>query len=188
MEHDVGAVGTTVRLRPVTLADAALILELRTDEDLGRHLHATPPSLAAQEEWIARYLTRPDDWYFVVESSDGTPEGTLGIYDVTADRGAAEWGRWVLRRGSMAAVESAALVYEVGFGQLGFDLIWCRTRAANAKVVSFHASFGLELIGTEPDPLDGQPMTRQQLTRTRWLELGPDIARRVAMAARFAGR
>src|ERR1039457_4516855 len=47
-------------------------------------------------------------------------------------------GRWILRRGSLAAAESALLVYTIAFEDLALDRVYCRTVSANRAVVSFH--------------------------------------------------
>src|SRR5262249_23599995 len=114
MRHDLRLDGPAFRLRPVTLDDAELIVALRTDPRLSQYIHRTSPDVGAQRDWLERYFARPDDYYFIVERRrDGVAEGTLGIYDLAGapDARRAEWGRWVLRHGSLAAPESAWLVY-----------------------------------------------------------------------------
>ena len=97
-----------------------------------------------QRAWIETYFALPDDYYFVVERmSDRKAEGLVGIYDFDRATASAEWGRFVVRPGSRAAVEAALLVYRCGFETLGLDRMVCRTLAANEKVVAFHDSCGL---------------------------------------------
>jgi RimJ/RimL family protein N-acetyltransferase len=123
MRHDLRLAGFRFGLRPVARGDAAFIVSLRTDPELGRYLHATSPRVEDQEAWIAAYEARPGDYYFVVEDlKDRAPVGTIGIYDVDAEApGGAEWGRWLIRPGSVAAVESALLMYRMAFEQLGLQ-------------------------------------------------------------------
>lgn len=130
-------------MRPLELADAAFILKLRLDPNLNRFIHRTSARLADQETWLRRYLGRGGDWYFVVvDKRTGEREGTIGIYDHEEHANVAEWGRWIIRPGSLASIESAILIYRVAFERLGLNALYCRTVAENAAVVSFHDSSG----------------------------------------------
>jgi len=143
MRHDIVMEGAGFRLRPVGDADAPLLLALRTDTDLNRYLHPTPPSLHSQLEWLAAYYERPGDYYFVVERrSDDNAEGVIALYDLDASRTMMEWGRWILKRQSLAAIESASLIYRCAFERLNLSEVYCRTVAANTQVVAFHDSCG----------------------------------------------
>lgn len=152
MEHSIRVTCARYRLRPVTLEDAAFIVELRSDPLLNRYLHEISPRVEDQVAWLERYFARPDDYYFIVEDADsGERQGTIGIYDVETKVASAEWGRWILKHGSMAALESAWLVYEAGFAQLGLAILSSRTLVENPRVVSFHESFGASRIGILKD-------------------------------------
>lgn len=141
MRHDLVVEGLGFRLRPVTDADAALLLALRSDPELGRFLHPTPPALDSQLSWLSTYYERPGDYYFVVERRvDGHAEGVIALYDLGDVPSAAEWGRWILRRESLAAIESAALIYRCAFEHFGLGEVYCRTVAENVRVVGFHDS------------------------------------------------
>lgn len=137
--------GKAFRLRPVEMRDAAFIVWLRVQENLSRYVNPISGNLEDQERWIANYLARDNDYYFIIERiTDGRQEGAISLYDVHAEgEGTAEWGRWVLRPGSLAAVESALLIYRYAFEVLGLKKTHCRTVAANTRVVSFHDSCGI---------------------------------------------
>ena len=190
MRHDVALEGFAFRLRPVEVGDAAGIVELRRDPDRSRFIHETPPSVEAQVRWLEDYFGRDGDYYWAVERlSDGRTEGFLGLYDVDGDR--AEWGRWVLRPGSLAAAESAWLVHEAGFGRLGLDTLITRTLADNQPVVSFHARYGAETVGTLPGYARIGDVVHDAveacMTRAQWATAGPRlgaIAQRTASLAR----
>lgn len=187
MRHDLHLTGHAFALRPVAVADAAFIVEVRAQG--GRFLNRGAATVAEQRKWIELYFARPGDCYFVVESRrDATPEGLVGIYDIDPQARAAEWGRWVLRPGSPAAVESALLVYRCAFGPLALERVVCRTLADNTRVVAFHDSCGL---ARAPAPItitqDGQPRAAVEhaLDRAGWpaVEARLDrLAQRVAVA------
>lgn len=150
MRHNVSAACILYRLRPVTLDDAAFIVKIRTDPELSRYLHEISPRVEDQVDWLERYFERPGEYYFIVEDAhSGEPQGTIGIYDV--ENGSAEWGRWILKRGSMAALESIWLIFEVGFTQLHLSHIYSRTLLENPKVVSLHDRFGASRVGVLKD-------------------------------------
>jgi RimJ/RimL family protein N-acetyltransferase len=165
--------GAAFRLRPVHEADSEFIVRLRTDPRVNQYIHVTSRDVAAQRRWLAEYYEREDDYYFIVERrKDGRPEGTIGIPFIDHEAKQAEWGRWILSYGSIAAVESARLIYMVGFDVLGLDLLYCRTLAANEKVLSFHASCGClthrrieNHIGSDGQTQD---MVEQRMPRQVW--------------------
>ncbi len=188
MQHDLEIDGSAFRLRPVRLEDAAFIVELRSDPERGRYLHKGAPDAGSQETWLRTYLRTPGDCYFVIENrSSGTREGTAGIYNIHAGRRDAEWGRWILRRGSLAALESACLVYRAGFEMLGLESMYCRTIAENAAALAFHDSFGVERIRRLPRYFerDGRHLDaiEGRLTRSRWRALRESAERKAARAA-----
>ena len=143
VRHSISLTCLRYRLRPVRIEDASFIVALRMDPLLNRFVHEISPLVEDQIAWLERYFLRPDDYYFIVEDADtGQPQGTIGVYDVAQNASAAEWGRWILKRGSMAALESAWLIYEAGFSKLHLASLFSRTLVDNPQVVSFHDSFG----------------------------------------------
>ena len=180
--------GYGFRLRPITQDDAAFVVELRTQLADTRYLHPISPDVEAQRQWIARYEQRAGDYYFIVEyEKDGAPEGTIGIYD--EHDGAAEWGRWILRRNSLAAPASVALIYQYAFEKLGLQRLYCRTVAENKSVVSFHASTGLATSQPMMEKLFtlggvAYDAVEQEVTSVTW----PAVAKRLAMHAGFIAK
>ena len=146
MRHDIDCVGHRYSLRPVEIADAEFIVGIRTDPGLSRYINSTSPRVSDQVVWLNKYFDRLGDWYFVIiDNRNGQREGLVGIYEFNRTLRVAEWGRWVLRPGSLAAVESAALTYRTAFDRLKLEEIYCRTVADNKAVVSFHNSSGARL-------------------------------------------
>lgn len=190
MRHEVRRDGFAFRLRPVEIADAADIVTLRRDPDRSRFIHETAPSVGTQIRWLEDYFRRDGDYYWAVERlSDGRTEGFLGVYDVQGDH--AEWGRWVLRPGSLAAAESAWLVHEAGFGELGLSSLISRTLTANQAVVSFHARYGAETVRTLPGHARIGDVVHDaveaRMTCAQWATAGPllrAVAERTATLAR----
>ena len=147
MRHNISLTCLRFRLRPVTLEDAPFIVQLRKDPLLNRFLHEISGSVEDQATWIERYFERSGDYYFMVEDAhSGEAHGTIGLYEMADDASEVLFGRWIIRRGSMAALESAWLIYEVGFTLLGVGSIYTLALAQNLPVISFHDSFGASRI------------------------------------------
>lgn len=191
MRHDVALEGPAFRLRPVSTDDAAAILELRTDPDRARYIHAGAATVEAQTRWLEEYLERPGDLYWAVERrSDGAVEGFVGLYDVVGVT--AEWGRWVLRAGSLAAPESAWLVHEVGFGALDLECLLTRTLAENRPVVAFHERYGAEVLRTIPAYAEvggvAYDAVEARMTRAGWTTAGSRLREMADRAAALVRR
>ena len=144
MHHNLVLDGRIFRLRPVELSDATFIAGLRSAEEIRlKYVHKVDKDPLKQVEWLKAYFNRPSDYYWIIERKDsGLAEGTIALYNFNENEKTAEWGRWVLRSGSLGAVESSLLVYCAAFEELQLDSIYCLTVAANRPVISFHNSSG----------------------------------------------
>ena len=190
MNHDLVLEGPAYRLRPVTIDDAEFITKLRSDPIRGQFLHRTSGRVQDQLEWIKKYLDRDSEYYFIIESRrDRRREGTIGIYNVNKECCSAEWGRWIIREGSMAAIESVLLIYRLAMDRLSLNHIYSRTVVENEKVVSFHKACGLETATYLSSHFKFGESTKdaieQRLTRALW---GDVHERLTKMAERLARR
>ena len=157
------------------MEDAEFIVGVRTDEGRNSFIHRTSPVLQSQQRWLDAYFVKEGDYYFVVETLTGEPQGVIGLYDCNERE--AEWGRWILRKGSLAALESAMLIYEIGFASLGLEEVYCRTAAANKAVLSLHDSMNVARVALHERLFD-LPQGRcdaveHRLTRGEWAKLKP---------------
>ena len=135
----------TVRLRLVQESDAEFILKLRLDSRYQQFLSPVSPDVDAQKRWIRNYKVHEAEgqqFYFMIERNDGIPCGTVRVYDLQADSFC--WGSWILNENKTrtAALESAFLVYQFGFGDLGFKKSRFDVLKENTAVVSFHQKMG----------------------------------------------
>ena len=140
MNHKIQVNGYYYKLRPIRINDASFIIETRLeDKERNQYINQISDDLSLQVDWLNRYFEREGDYYFVVENKfTQKPEGLIAIYNVEDNK--AEWGRWVLQKGSMAAIESVDLIYKAAFDFLKLDELYCRTIEDNTPVVSFHDS------------------------------------------------
>lgn len=140
MNHNITIDGISYRIRPVRISDAKFIIDTRlADAERNQFINKISDDLESQKEWIKKYLEQDNDYYFVVENLlSGEPEGLIGVYDIKNGRG--EWGRWVVKKSSLAAVESVDLLFKAAFEYIGLSEVYCRTITDNQAVVSFHDS------------------------------------------------
>lgn len=134
--------------------DAEFILSLRLDSRYNLYISDVSPNVEDQRAWLRNYKNDESlgkQYYFIIEKLDGTPCGTVRIYDLRNDSFC--WGSWILndKKTRYSAVESALLVYEFGFDKLGFDKSHFEVDKRNEKVVSFHEKFGATKVGEDPN-------------------------------------
>jgi len=138
--------GRTINFRNAQIDDAAFILKLRTDPQLNIYLNRTNPDLNEQKLWIKNCQENTGQYYFIIEDKEQESVGTVRLYDFKADSFC--WGSWIIQPNSprKAAIESALLVYELGFYELGFQKSHFDVRKENAKVIEFHKRYGAKII------------------------------------------
>lgn len=190
MQHDLHREGFGYRLRPVRIDDAAFIVELRSEKDRSRFLHPVSPRVEEQEDWIRQYLAREGDYYFVVEDADtGRPEGTISVYDVSAEKKCGEVGRWIIRPHSGASYASLVLAWQVAFEALRLESFYSRTLVDNTKVNTIVRFLGLTNRGILPEKVELggvlYDMVEYGMTRTTWFERKDDLWTKVASLTRL---
>lgn len=133
--------GHALALRDAQVADAAFIHAQRVHPRNAAQLSATSPQLADQVAWMQRYVLDTRQAYFVIESLDGRPLGTVRLYD--ARDASFCWGSWILSEHAAptAAMESALLVYRYALDTLGFAQSHFQVNRGNLSVQRFHEQF-----------------------------------------------
>lgn len=138
--------GKYINLREITVDDAQFVLDLRCDEKKSRFLHKTENNLQKQIDYIKRYLTLDNEWYFIIEDKNHKPLGTVRIYDVEGEKYTG--GSWLMIDGASAqqTVEGDFLMKEYSFDVLGFKKNCFDVRKENKKVVRFHKLCGAKIV------------------------------------------
>ncbi len=149
MDHQFRAEGFGLRLRPVALGDAAFIVWVRNLEHVRGRIGDSAVDVPEQEAWLRKYLDRPGDYYFLIETKGGLPVGTYGFSDLRG--GSAESGRWVVRPEVPAAIPSAILCLDLAFEQLQLKFLRVRTVSTNTTVLSLNRKFGMRQTHVEKD-------------------------------------
>lgn len=144
MKHNYKLSESIFQMRPINNNDAEFTLMLRNDSNLNHYLNKTSNKISDQIAWLENYYKKNDDFYFVIERiKNKRQEGLIALYDIDFKNNTAEWGRWILRTESMAAIESALMIYKFAFEELKLEKIYSRTVSLNKKIVSFHDSCGI---------------------------------------------
>ncbi|UQB42409.1 GNAT family N-acetyltransferase [Thiomicrospira microaerophila] len=144
--------GKSINLRLAALSDAEFILALRTQTDKTRHLNPVENNLKNQQQWLKAYQLRQQaglEYYFIIESQQHEPLGLVRVYDLQPESFC--WGSWLIKDGApqTTAIQSALLIYEFGFQQLGYKKAHFDVRKANQRVIAFHQRFGARIIGED---------------------------------------
>lgn len=142
----------SIRMRFVEEKDAEFILTLRLDPKYNSYISKVNDDVVEQRAWISKYKlleNNKSEFYFIIERLDGTPCGTVRVYDLTQDSFC--WGSWILNENKTrySAIESAMLVYEFGFAYLGFKKSHFDVMKENQSVINFHKKFGAEIVGED---------------------------------------
>ncbi|MGC3940418.1 GNAT family N-acetyltransferase [Roseobacter sp. EG26] len=138
--------GIKLSLRLAVPKDAAYIHALRVDPRYNTHLSVVAGTVADQHAWLERYKNREAaglEYYYLIERcADATPCGLVRLYDITAEQ--FTWGSWILdqNKPAKAALESAVLVYKIGFDCLGLRVSKFDVRKDNERTLAFHRRFG----------------------------------------------
>lgn len=184
MRHKLHAEGFGVRLRPVQISDAAFIVWLRNQDYVKGRVGDSASDVAGQQKWLENYFECEGDYYFVIETLEGVPLGTSGLYGIAGKH--AEWGRYIIRPEVQGAVPSAILIFDIAFERLGLRELLARCVSTNLTVHSLIKKYGFRQTETifASQTIGGQPvnMIHFNLKAGNW----PRCRRRLLPLAEFA--
>lgn len=139
-DFEISKYGVTARL--VNEGDAEFITRLRSDERLGRYIHASNGDVEAQRNWIREYKKREQEGieYYFVYSTNNVPYGLSRIYNIDWLRLSFTSGSWLCERGTpmMESLLTLAIANEIAYDILGLKVNLFDVRKDNVKVVKFH--------------------------------------------------
>lgn len=144
--------GKFLRLRLIVPEDAPFIHGLRTNPAYNTYLSTVTGTVGDQHAWILAYKSREaagTEFYYIIERLDGLACGTVRVYGVT--RESFTWGSWILNahKPKKAALESALLVYDVGFRGLRKPRAVFDVRRDNERTIRFHMRFGAQQTSSD---------------------------------------
>lgn len=139
-------IGHFINLREVELEDANFILKLRCDEKKSLFLNSTDNNLQKQIDYLKRYKTLPDEWYFISEDKQKKQIGTIRIYNI--NNTTFTYGSWLMEDGVFPwqSIETEQLCKQFAFDELGMELLRFDVRKKNKKVVRYHQFCGSKIV------------------------------------------
>ncbi|MDQ6962468.1 MAG: GNAT family N-acetyltransferase [Mariprofundaceae bacterium] len=142
----------------VEIEDASLILKLRSDPSLNKHLSSVEDNVEVQRNWIKKYKYREQqgiELYYIICSQDQSKQhGVARVYDICENDKSCRIGSWILKPDApkFTAIESMVSMYHGLFAILGVKIIHLDVRKDNKAVVSMHKKFGAKFL--KEDDLD----------------------------------
>jgi RimJ/RimL family protein N-acetyltransferase len=170
-------VGQRLRLRPVEAGDLPLTLAWRNRDDIRRWFKTSNLLVMDQHAaWFDRYLTRDDDFLFLIEEIDRLrkPIGQVGLYGIDWRGGTAELGRIMVGEpdalGAGFAGEATSLLLGFAFREWGLSEVHLEVFSSNARAIRVYHRCGFEAVSEE----DG--LLRMRVTADRFPPVTPPSA------------
>ena len=139
-------------LRLIEEDDVDLLLSLRLNVSLNKHLSYVEDDKEQQLNWIRNYKQRESngiDYYFVIIDKIIGKIGFVRVYNIDYATKSFTWGSWIIcedNRPKYAAIESALLIYEFAFNELGMLIAKFDVMNDNEGVIKFHNRFGAKYL------------------------------------------
>ena len=178
MNHSIILKNDERTLRPVTVEDAEFIVRLRNQAHVKDCVNDTSTDVERQRQWIRDYLQRDNEYYWIIETPDGEPFGTMSLYHYDAEKNQIESGRWVELKGEKYTYNlfaSAIQINDFAFEVLKVDSIVFDVVVTNTRVIRWHKLYGAEVTGVEKNAviLNGVPtdVIWMRITKKKWPEI-----------------
>ncbi|MBR2149276.1 MAG: N-acetyltransferase [Campylobacter sp.] len=157
--------GRYVNLREVTVDDAEFIFILRRSEK-AKYLDSISDNIEDQRNYIKNYLTKENEWYFIVENKNFQPLGTLRISHVgkekitlgsldikNNDKNYFVIGAWLMidNATSEESIEGEYLLKRYAFEVLNLEKNYFDVRKGNKRVLNFHKMYGASVINEDDE-------------------------------------
>ena len=145
-----------VNYRPVSLQDAEFIVMLRNLPHAKKMIHGTSAEVEKQKEWIRDYLQRENEYYWIIESKDGKPVGTISLYHFDPINNQIESGRWVQLPGFSDSISLSGdvLFKDFAFNVLKVSRIVSDTACFNKQVIKYHKFLGERIFDRVKDDVE----------------------------------
>lgn len=151
MRHEYYALAGRILLRPLTLADAQRMRELRNQNN-HMFFHAEQITPEEQEKWYARYSNTENDYMF---SAIILPEkqwaGAVSIYHVDKTQGRGEFGRLMIDHSATKerglGVDTTLAACDFAFQTLELSMVYLEVFADNTSAVRTYERAGFQVTG-----------------------------------------
>lgn len=136
--------GKYVNLRSVKEDDAVFILQIRNDPHISKYLPPLSVTVEQQQQWITKQRADQDSFYFLLETREGTPIGTISVYEIEGE--SAETGRFCSFGDPYANIEACVLLYDFIFQKLKIQSIHIWVFEDNKPVLQLNHGLGFEWV------------------------------------------
>ena len=170
--------GKNVVLRSVEESDSEFILWIRNNPRICKYLPPLNITVEQQQQWISKQRADKESYYFLLETPEGEPIGTLSIYDIEGDHG--ECGRSCCIGEPSASVEASVLFTDFIFKSLELSYTTNWVYEDNKAVIALNKSFGYEWVERGYDK-NGEPFRKGLLKRDCALERNERIKRKLRL-------
>ena len=150
MRHEYYARAGRILLRPLTLADARRMRQLRNQNShmFFRTEQITPEE---QEKWYARYSATENDYMFsAILLPENQWAGAVSIYHVDQSRGHGEFGRLLIDHSATKehglGVDTTLAACDFAFQTLGLSMVYLEVFADNTAAVRTYERTGFQVI------------------------------------------
>jgi hypothetical protein len=135
-----------LKIRFVEESDAEKILQLRSNEKLTKHIHATDSDLNKQIDYIRSYKKREKvgvEYYLAFSSLDNRVLGFYRLYKIDIENKSFTIGSWIFDPvvTDLTPIFADVLSKEFGFNELGLETCYFDVRRKNKKVMKYHQLF-----------------------------------------------
>lgn len=174
MRHDLSLTARMVTLRPLAQEDLEELRILR-NRSSERFIHKAQIGPEEQRRWYHSYLDREGDYMFsVYHRSNGAWVGAVGIYDVDAGSGTAEFGRLIVDRvaagtGGLGA-EATRAACAIAFSQLHLERLRLEVYHDNVAALIAYLKAGFLPVEMAEDGAGGR-LLRMELVRSKEADL-----------------
>ena len=140
-------------LRPVVMDDAEFIVKVRNQKKVLGRINDSFTEIEKQRMWLADYLQRENEYYWIIETPDHRPYGTASLYNYDAEKRQMESGRWVKMVDAPVTNMFAERVQgnDFAFGVLGLRRLVFDVVATNRRVLQWHRLCGAIETGGEKE-------------------------------------
>lgn len=135
-----------VRLRPMDEADQELVLQWRSDPEIGRVMYTQlrGATIETQRAWFRRISSSESHEYWIVENR-GVPIGVANLAEISIMHLRADWAFYIGEKshrgtGVGARVEFAVIYYV--FFHRKLEKLSCQVLSNNEEIVKMHQKFG----------------------------------------------
>jgi RimJ/RimL family protein N-acetyltransferase len=140
-----------LRLRTLQESDLPMTLQWRNQDDIRRwFFHSEVISLQQHLDWFKNYITKGDDFVFIIEEIQNgyRPIGQVSLYQVDWGAQRAEFGRLMIGEPDAAgkgnAFRASQMAANIAFFTLGLKEIYLEVRVDNKKAIAIYEKMGFQ--------------------------------------------